>query len=927
MCSAGDDFLLGGFSRVWTRYISQYPHLRPADLVSICNTNKVVVEDTYEEHFVRASFFSFGAEKYSVSMRLFSALVASLMVGVVSVPAASAEDAGTETLASPSASPSLTVEVPADEIAPTPSPTVEPSPSVEEESSESTPPPVRVATRSDESFEFRPFLNTDVRVSGSSEVSSFGEFGVVESTTDATISGTVTVHAGSAATEVCVYAYELPDYNEFFDCAPVSAGSPGAYSIPVMAGDYIVLFETDDPGTATEWYGDTPSYEKATQITVASAATFTADKTLGDAGTITGTMILVNGLSAPLDSVAEIYQTDGDFVRIAFVDDSGAFSAPHLPPGSYHVFFASTAGDGQWYDGSCCSEFASDVIVTAGSTTDASTSTLPHRPYFKGKVSLPSGAVMDGQVYAYRKSDNDETIVYPRADGTFEIYVDSGKYRIQFWGFEGAAQEFYDNAKLWPDAKWISPSSGGKSLGTVKLARSGVFEGNLSYGLPGQEVCASAYSVPEGWGVGSYCDTSGEPFTIDYLSAGKYKIILESENGWQRWLDHGGHWGEATKLSVSAGQTVWLQVEDTRISYSTARGGSGYVKGEKVSFSIDTNNLYTGDATVQFKRPGMSSWETLKKVAVVDGTGSFVDVPRERIRYRVKVGPIGGSAETGSFNQVAPSSVVLSGPGSYTSGDVFDVDVSLGEPGNGKGKLQVSVNGGKWSTVDGGISIVDGVGSRSLSRKTGDSVRYRVSFGRVTSNEVTITREYRAWANSGGGDFFKGTTHEITFDVTPEFSGTTKLWIKKGSNSWAKTKTTVTFVDGVATLDVTPPAKLTQYQVRLGADKSDPIVFTRVNPVITLGGAGDFEQGAPFDLDVTIVGPDGSDVPEYSGNVKLQIRKPGGTWSTVSGGIDVVDGTGSVTLTQTKAKREYRVLFAGKKSNVIVVTTYVPPAE
>jgi hypothetical protein len=334
-----------------------------------------------------------------------------------------------------------------------------------------------------------------------------------------------------------------------------------------------------------------------------------------------------------------------------------------------------------------------------------------------------------------------------------------------------------------------------------------------------------------------------------------------------------------------------------------------------------------GTVKLESKKPG-GSWKTVSGGMPMTGGVAVRDVtPTTGIIYRATFG-FRSDTRTG-WTQV-PVSVVQVDPQSYYfSGQPFDVAVVLAEPGNGTAKLQQRVNGGSWSRVKGGVKIVDGSGSRTLTRKAGDTVEYRATFGGVTSDPEAVTRVVPTWTNTGGGDFYKGASYDIKFEAnTSVLDGEGKLYVKKGSKSWKKVRN-VDIVSGVVTTTVKPTAKTTRYQLRSGKDKSGPIEFTRVKPglLLELDDPSYATQviGDTFDLYATVSAPDGATVDAYTGQVTLKVRKPGGTWKKVSGGITVTDDTGSVTLTAVKGKRQYQLVFGGSKSSIVVVTGVTPP--
>ena len=539
-----------------------------------------------------------------------------------------------------------------------------------------------------------------------------------------------------------------------------------------------------------------------------------------------------------------------------------------------------------------------------------------------GRIVVPNDAHLDGVVVAYKpRSLEVEEVVDVGADGSFRIPLLPGKHFLRFFDFDGAANEWYDNSKTLAGAVTVTPRFGeGRNIGTVVLAPSGSIGGEIASppGYSAGDVCVYAYHKNGSYEMGA-CGLPGSPFTLDNLSTDGYKLVfVDEDDNFQYWRGSDS-WRQAAIVTVVAGSSAWLQTGPVTIDMPT-----DFVSGEATGVVIDTGNDAVGSAKMQQKKPG-GSWTTVSgAVKVVDGLGAKTVTPTKGIQYRVVFGGV-------TSNVVAPtlvnvSSVELTVPSSYVAGVPFDVDVALDEPGNGTAKLQQRIDGGAWKTVKHGVKIVDGAGSRTITLNGGDTVEYRASYyGSDLSDVVSLTRDEITFDAAGGGDFFKGGAYDVDFTVTSDetFAGDVDLWVKKGSKKWTKAGK-VTFVDGAGTATVKPSAKTTLYQLRAGPDRSAVVTFTKVNPTITLafgdGDDGTHVVGDSFDLNVAIAGPDASTVPLYTGNVVLKIRKPGKSWKKVSGGVNIVDGVGTITLNQLKGKRDYQVVFGGKKSHIVRAT-------
>ena len=726
-----------------------------------------------------------------------------------------------------------------------------------------------------------------------------------------TVGGTITLPEGSESEIACVDFFG----DDSYDRACLEPGG-GSYSISLPDDDYLALFTSDSAVLATEWYDDAASYENATAVTVESGSVASVNAVLADAGVIAGVLELSSG--APATSVCvEAYLGSGEFVRRACTDSGGAYMLDAIVPGTYRLYFDSSGAATPGWNGGADLASATDVAVSASATTTVD-ATLASQSFFLGHIVLPVGASQDGAIYAYdAQTGNYAAGAVPDSSGDFVLYVGAGSYNLLFEDFSGAANEWYNNAASLGSAKSVTARPAGTNLGNIVLSGDGAFEGNfynIGSSVP-ESACATAYFAKTGHWAASTCGSRGDRFTLDNLAPGTYRVRLWTENGNERWLG-GSSWSSATKVKVARGQVKWLQFDP--IAFNVKRT---FVKGEVLQFGMVFSNHESGTATISAQGGDGESRVVKTGIAVADGVGLTTFAPARSAQHSVT---FGNATQTVYFEK-RRSTVQVALPDTYVSGVPFTVTARLDAPGNGPAKLEQRIGGGKWKTVKHGVKIVDGVGSRAITLNGGGTAEFRVTFDGVQSEEVSLTRDEITFDAAGGGDFFKGGAYDVDFTVTSDetFAGDVDLWVKKGSKKWTKAGK-VTFVDGAGTATVKPSAKTTLYQLRAGPDRSAVVTFTKVNPTITLafgdGDDGTHVVGDSFDLNVTIAGPDASTVPLYTGNVVLKIRKPGKSWSKVSGGVNIVDGVGTITLNQLKGKRDYQVVFGGKKSHIVRAT-------
>ena len=733
------------------------------------------------------------------------------------------------------------------------------------------------------------------------------------------IAGDVTLSTSDPASDVCVYVHETD--GDFVTVGCVD--DLGHYTVgSLRPGDYLVEFRSAASG-ANEWYDDTAELGADT-VTVAAGAATTVNAELDAREYLYGTVQLpsdatMNGYVYAFDASTDEYLTS------VKPNGDGTF---RLYTGAVEVYVLFDDFDGaaaEWYDDQLLPG-KSEAVSGSLAGVSLGTISLSRGATIVGKYFSASGwgSGTCADVYTTNKK-----WVTTECGSYGEFSMDNlrpGTYKIFFYDDAGHGTMYRPAPKVGPYVTWSqSPTITVGAGDTVWLQQylPQIYGFNSDEGatyVPGQwdEVHVESNNSFTGRGVVQFKKPGGswsKVATVDVVDGFATLAVKPKSKGVYR-----------VKLNGVTSETFAVSPITPDVFVTPPAVFEGVV-GESIDVDVTIDALdhtITGDAQVQIKKPGRS-WRTQAgNFPITDGEGTVSIAVSGGAQYRVVYG--GGHSDPFAPTLVDVSSVDVSVPSSYVAGVPFDVDVTLEEPGNGTAKLEQRIDGGEWKTVKHGVKIVDGAGSRTITLNGGDTVEYRASYyGSDLSDVVSLTRDEITFDAAGGGDFFKGGAYDVDFTVTSDetFAGDVDLWVKKGSKKWTKAGK-VTFVDGAGTATVKPSAKTTLYQLRAGPDRSAVVTFTKVNPTITLafgdGDDGTHVVGDSFDLNVAIAGPDASTVPLYTGNVVLKIRKPGKSWKKVSGGVNIVDGVGTITLNQLKGKRDYQVVFGGKKSHIVRAT-------
>ncbi len=220
----------------------------------------------------------------------------------------------------------------------------------------------------------------------------------------AIISGQVTNAGGTGISNVWVYLWDSSGNSTGLG---VGTGQDGSYTITgVPTGNYKIQFVPQyGSGYLNQWYNRKGDFNSADLVSIMAPNTTTVDAVLSAGGTISGIVSNAAGNGIPYVFI-DAYDSNGNYYGGYGTDSAGRYAIPHLPTGSYKVYFnplAPTTGySSQWYNNKA-DQLSADVI----SVTDPNTTTLNIilRPYrwdlgsFDGsQYSAAYGTSADGAV-------------------------------------------------------------------------------------------------------------------------------------------------------------------------------------------------------------------------------------------------------------------------------------------------------------------------------------------------------------------------------------------------------------------------------------------------------------------------------------------------------------------------------------------------
>ena len=400
--------------------------------------------------------------------------------------------------------------------------------------------------------------------------------------TGGSISGTV--YGADGVTPVA----DADVWADIYDCCGGGNGtrtaSDGTYTVQGLApGDYRVQVRAPGQGFVYQLYDGTTDWSQAAPVTVSSGASTTGiDFSLAAGGAVSGTVYQADGVTpvADADVWAEAYDCCGGGNGTRTASD-GTYLIEGLSAGDYRVqVHAPEQGlAAQFYDGTTDRSAAFRVTVTAGQATGSIDFVLQTGGSVSGTVYEADGVTPVANADVWAESYDCCGVgngTRTASDGTYAIEgLPPGAYRLQVDASDrGLVRQFYDGTTDWGLATVATVttgqdtpnidftlSAGGSISGTV-------YEADGTTPVANADVWAESYDCCGG-GNGTRTASDGT-YVIDGLGSGDYRVqVHAAEQGLAgEFYDDVGNWGQANRVSVTAGQTV------AGIDFLLSAGGS-----------------------------------------------------------------------------------------------------------------------------------------------------------------------------------------------------------------------------------------------------------------------------------------------------------------------------------------------------------------
>jgi len=335
-----------------------------------------------------------------------------------------------------------------------------------------------------------------------------------------TISGTV-VSAGAPLSGITIAAYNVGSGTRR---AFTQTAANGTYSLAIAPGQY-KFAAYDQSGTyALAFFANTPTFDGALPLSVASTQQLTANFDLPRAAHLSGTVVDIDTNVILPGTTVFAYSADGTSIASTLSDSAGNFAFA-VPPGSYklvaadvsHIYAAGFADD--------ANSFSNAHTLTPGAGQSISAIRIPlHRAgVVAGKVTESTGAVLAGiSVAAYNNDGSQRTVATTDPSGSYKLTLPPGDFRIAaFDSFGVFVTQFYPQRVLFSNATSVAVTAAQTTPSIdFALGRGAHFNGNI--------VDLTTQTPIEGVSVGAY-DDAGNQMNVGVTdSMGNYTLVIPS---------------------------------------------------------------------------------------------------------------------------------------------------------------------------------------------------------------------------------------------------------------------------------------------------------------------------------------------------------------------------------------------------------------
>lgn len=521
------------------------------------------------------------------------------------------------------------------------------------------------------------------------------------------ITGTVTNAGDTDLANIEVTAYDAGG-NEVAD---VNTASDGSYDVNgLVTGDYRLQFQDGSGTYLTQYFDNEPSLDAADTVAVTAGSTTSGvDAQLALAGHITGKLTDA-GLAGLANVDVEAYQSDGsggwNEVDDVSTAGNGTYDLGGLATGSYRLEFRDYTGTylTQYYDKAANLDVATDVTVSAGSTTANINATLALAGYITGSIkNANSHGLGSIDVTAYRSDGAGGwtyvTDVNTTNGGSYDLgALAAGTYRLGFPDYSQTyATEYYNNAPSLVSASDIVVTGGVTTNINATLPLAGQISGTVTdashNGLGSIYVTVWQSDGAGGWneleGTGTAADGT---YDLTGLATDRYRLEFEDYSGSgyaTQYYDNAPSMSAGDGVAVTAGKTtanvdatLAIPGSDTTAPTTFASGVDALWHRSAVKVTLNASDEVGGSGLwlTQYRLQGASGWSFY--------TGPFTISAQGASTYQYRSIDVAQNAElaksfTVKIDGKAPAATVKAlsvKAANARKGKIIKVAVTIGDP-------------------------------------------------------------------------------------------------------------------------------------------------------------------------------------------------------------------------------------------------------
>ncbi|WBB55708.1 carboxypeptidase regulatory-like domain-containing protein [Verrucosispora sp. WMMD573] len=266
-------------------------------------------------------------------------------------------------------------------------------------------------------------------------------------------------------------------------------------------------------------------------VTAAAVLLSGATPALADStGTISGRLTTAAGAAAPDVPVVVYRSGEYDVVANTMTDADGAYTLPHLDPGSYTVGYLPDSRPEQYYRQQAWPWDADPVIVTAGATTTVDEQLLATGTISGQLLDTAGEPVIDLRVVAAEADSGQMASARTDDAGRYEMNVVSGRYRVSFEPIEGSYQSQYVPGQVDEESAGVfQVTDGARVVADDTVLPVGTLSGRFTTaaGAPLANAQVTIYA-PNMYSV-HWTETNADGVFEVQLIAGSYKVGLHAD--------------------------------------------------------------------------------------------------------------------------------------------------------------------------------------------------------------------------------------------------------------------------------------------------------------------------------------------------------------------------------------------------------------